>query len=132
VPWIDGTSSNRTISEIEALDEAVFSRAGSLIVATGAGRFYVPRAREIIGVVAAVGTAPTGSTILVDVNKNGTTIFTTQGARPSIAIGATKVASAAVPAVTTVVAGDLLSVDIDQVGSTIPGADLTVIVLMAA
>lgn len=130
--WIDGSGALRAIGTIEALDQAVFSREGALVVVAGAGRFYVPRARDIIAVVAAVGTAPTGAAILVDVNKNGTTIFTTQSARPSIAIGATKVAAPATPAVTTVAAGDLLSVDIDQVGSSVAGADLSVIVLMAA
>lgn len=130
--WLDGTAVNRAISEVEALDTALFSRSSVLSVVTGAGRFYVPRARDILAVVAAVGTAPTGAAILIDVNKNGTTIFTTQANRPSIAIGATKVAAPAVPAVTTVAAGDLLSVDVDQIGSTIPGSDLTVLVLMAA
>ena len=132
MPWLDGTSGSRQLYEIEALDEAVFSRVGALIVVTGDGRFYVPRAREIISVVAAVGTAPTGASILIDVNKNGTTIFTTQGNRPSVAASAFKVAAPAVPDVTSVAAGDLLSVDIDQVGSSVAGSDLTVIVLMAA
>jgi hypothetical protein len=74
-----------------------------------------------------VGTAPTGAAILVDVNKNGTTIFTTQGNRPSIAAGG-NASSAAVPDVTSLAAGDFLTVDVDQIGSTVAGSDLTVIV----
>lgn len=110
---------------------AVFSRPGVLAVAVGQGQFYVTRASTITGVVMAVGTAPTGATILCDVNKNGTTVFTTQGNRPSIAISAFKVAANASPDVTSLAVGDLLSVDIDQVGATIAGSDLTVIVTLA-
>jgi hypothetical protein len=128
--WLDGTSTLRAESQLEPIDPAVFSRGGTLLVVTGAGRHYVLRACKILGVVAAVGTAPTGASILCDVNKNGTTVFTTQGNRPSIAAAATKVSSAAVPDVTTLAAGDLLSVDIDQVGSSVAGSDLTVTVYM--
>ncbi len=128
--WLDGTSTLRAESQLEPIDPAVFSRAGTLIVTAGSGRHYVLRACKILGVVAAVGTAPTGASILIDVNKNGTTVFTTQANRPAIAAAATKVASPAVPDVTVLAAGDLLSVDIDQVGSSVAGADLSVIVYM--
>lgn len=82
---------------------------------------------RVVEVRTAVGTAPTGSTILVDVNKNGTTIFTTQGNRPSIAISGF-LSAAAVPdaAAAAYVAGDYVTVEIDQKGSTIAGSDLTV------
>jgi hypothetical protein len=63
------------------------------------------------------------------VNKNGETVFVTQGFRPTIVDGAL-LSAAATPDVTTVAAGDLLSVDIDQVGSSIAGSDLTVVVLL--
>jgi hypothetical protein len=108
------------------LDVATFSKLGTLTVAAGVGRFLLPYNVTITGVIAAVNTAPTGATILCDVNKNGTTIFSTQGNRPSIAISAFKTASSAVPDVTSASAGDYLSVDVDQVGSTIAGADLVV------
>ena len=107
---------------------AQFGRGGTLIVTGGAGRFRFPYAATILGVTAAVGTAPTGSSILLDLNKNGTTAFTTQGNRPAIADGANATASEAVPDVTTIAAGDYLTVDIDQIGSSTPGADLTVFV----
>ncbi len=72
-----------------------------------------------------VKTAPTGLAIIVDVNKAGTTIFTNQANRPTIAIAGTD-ADSGVPDVTALVENDKLSVDVDQVGSTIAGADLTV------
>lgn len=75
-------------------------------------------------------TAPTGSSLIFDVNKNGTTIFTTQGNRPTIASSGNS-SSAAIPDVTTLTTGDYLTVDIDQIGATVPGANLTVIVVLA-
>lgn len=108
----------------------LFSHAGSLSVAAGTGRCPVARACVITGVVAATGTAPTGASLVCDVNQNGTTVFTSQANRPSIAAGANVTSMVAVPDVTQLAAGDVLSVDIDAVGSSTAGADLTVVVLL--
>jgi hypothetical protein len=62
-----------------------FSKTGAQTVATGAVRYRIPFAAVIESVAATVGTAPTGASLIVDVNKNGTTIFTTQANRPTIA-----------------------------------------------
>lgn len=70
-------------------------------------------------------TAPVGAALIVDVNKDGTTIFTTQGNRPSIADGA-NTGDSGTPDVTTLSEGDRLDVDIDQVGSGTAGSDLTI------
>jgi len=65
-----------------------FTVAGTLTVATGKFRIYNDTGvtLTIRAVRASVNTAPTGAAIRVDVNKNGTTIFTTQGNRPNIAV----------------------------------------------
>jgi hypothetical protein len=105
-----------------------FSKSGALSVAVGASRFYVPFTCTIVSIQAMVGTSPTGATLIVDVNKNGTTVFTTQANRPTVA-AAGNVSGAAVPNVTALAAGDYISVDIDQVGSTVPGSDLIVNIL---
>lgn len=63
--------------------------------------------------------------MIFDVNKNGTTIFTTQGNRPTIAISG-NADNASVPDVTAFAAGDYITVDVDQVGSTIQGSDAVV------
>jgi len=72
-----------------------------------------------------VKTAPTGQAIIVDVNKNGTTIFTTQANRPQIAAGETS-GDSGTPDVTSLAEGDKVTIDIDQIGSGTAGADLTV------
>jgi len=103
-----------------------FAVVGTLVVGTDkAPTIVAPCALTIVKVKVAVKTAPTGAALIVDVNKNGTTIFTTQGGRPSIAIGDTTDDSDT-PDVTALAETDKLTVDIDQVGSTIAGADLTV------
>lgn len=75
---------------------------------------------------AKVGTAPTGAAIILDVHKNGTTIFTTQANRPTIAISADDSGEVTNMDVTTLAKGDSLTLDIDQIGSTIAGKDLVV------
>lgn len=107
-----------------------FTFSGALTVQSGAMRFVLPRAATILGVQAAAGTAPTGAAIICDVNKNGTTIFTTSGNRPSIPI-AGNVSGVAVPDVTAFAAGDYMTVDVDQVGSSVAGSNLMVTVTYA-
>ena len=87
----------------------------------------MPFAGKISGVTAAVTTAPAGSTAIFDLNKNGTTMYTTQGNRPTIAAAATSV-TATNPDVLTWAAGDRLSVEVYQIGSGTAGANLTLCV----
>lgn len=105
-----------------------FVQPGTLATGVGAISFIFPFAAVINGVVASVGTAPTGSSIICDVNLNGSTIFSTQVNRPTIAATANKTSSIPTPNTRSVAQFDLLSVDIDQVGSTIPGADLVIVI----
>jgi hypothetical protein len=103
-----------------------FAVTGTLVVGTDkAPTLVAPCGLTITKVKLVVKTAPTGAAIVVDVNKNGTTIFTTQANRPQIAIGATT-GDSGTPDVTSLAEGDKLTIDIDQVGSTVAGADLTV------
>jgi len=104
----------------------VLSVAGTLVAGVNASfEIPVPVAMTIGKVYANVKTAPTGANLEIDVNKNGTTIFTSQAKRPIIAAGDTEDESDT-PDVTALAKGDLLSIDIDQIGSTIAGADLVV------
>lgn len=105
----------------------LFSQGGDLEAGTGAQRLYLPYNFKITEVEAAVGTAPTGAALIVDVNVDGTTIFTTQSNRPQIAISGF-VASSTTIEDATHNDGQYLTVDIDQVGSTVAGSDLVVAV----
>lgn len=80
----------------------------------------VPRAFSATGEVASCGTAPTGAALIFDVEKNGTTIYTT---KPQIAAGATTLTAGTLKTDGTegFAAGDVLTFLVTQVGSTIPG-----------
>ena len=117
------------LSYVDASIKAVFSSPGVQAVKTGQGRYYVINACTILGAIASVGTAPTGATFIIDVLKNGTTIYTGGTNRPTISASAFVSATTIVaPAVTALAVGDYLTVNVAQIGSTIPGSDLTVIV----
>lgn len=103
-----------------------FTKPGTLTAGSGVMAVPFPAAVTITGVIMRVGTAPTGAAIVVDVNKNGSTIFTTQGNRPSIAVSTLATAASAIPDIVSFAAGDYLTVDIDTIGSVVAGADLSV------
>lgn len=107
---------------------APYARAGVLVATTGVSRFRFPWAVTILGVTAAVNTAPTGASIVLDVKRNGTSIFTTTANRPTIAIGNNATTTEPAPDVSALNAGDFVTVDILQVGSTVAGSDLTVFI----
>jgi len=103
-----------------------FAVVGTLATGTDkAPTILSPCTLTITKVKLVVKTAPTGQAIIVDVNKNGTTIFTTQANRPQIAAGNTT-GDSGTPDVTALAETDKLTIDIDQVGSGTSGADLTV------
>lgn len=108
----------------------VFSRSGNAAVVTGTHRGPIPFNCTITAIMVMVGTAPTGASIIVDVNKNGVTVFTTQANRPTIAASANSSGVVTNMDVTSLAAGDYLTVDIDQVGSTVTGADISVVVVV--
>lgn len=111
-----------------------FSRSGTLTTGTGTMAYRAPVALTLKHVRLYCTTAPTGTTstpitgeaLVVDVNKNGTTVFTTQANRPSITASANSETATTAPDVTAVAAGDRITVDIDFVGSLVAGADLVV------
>jgi hypothetical protein len=110
-----------------------FNVPGTVAVAAGAARIYNDSGRTLTiqAVRSSVGTAPTGQALLVDINKNATTIFTTQGNRPSIAAAANTSGKVTNMDVTSWADGDYLTVDVDAVGSGTAGADLTVQIWVA-
>ena len=100
-----------------------------LEVGTDKAAFRVPTTMTLTEVRASVTTAPTGSTIIVDINKNGATVLST---KLSIDAGEKTSETAAVPAVISVSAlsdDDEITIDIDQIGSTIAGTGLKIWVI---
>lgn len=79
--------------------------------------YYVPRTLTIVKVVLHLETnGGTSGNTIVDVNKNGTTIFTTQANRPSIAFNeGNNITKEAIPDVTSLSAPDIFTMDVDAV-----------------
>ena len=102
--------------------------AGELAVGTDKYGFTAPFDMTIKEIQVAVATAPTGASAIFDINNNGTTIYTTQDNRPTLIAEADSV-TAVLPDEVEVVKGDLITLDIDQVGSTETGETLMVTIL---
>lgn len=104
----------------------VFAYQDDAVVSSGRMRIYnvFGATGTIKKVFLAAHTAPTGAALIVDININGVTIFTNQAHRPQIAAGSNIGFSISidVPGFTD---GDYLTMDIDQIGSSSPGAFLT-------
>ncbi len=77
---------------------------------------------------AGVGTAPLTTGILIDINIDGTTIFTNQSNRITITAGETLGIGGA--QVTAIPFGGIVTIDIDQIGTGTVGADLSVVILI--
>jgi hypothetical protein len=107
-----------------------WSMDGTLVVKNGSLRWRCVGSATISGIIAQVGTAPTGASVIVDVRKNGTTMFPGGTGRPTIAAGANSSGAAVVPASPNLVDGDYLTVDVAQIGSGTAGADLVVEVFL--
>ncbi len=105
--------------------EVVFSITDEIETMSGTLRLYNQLGinYHISKVFLAVGTAPTGAAIIADVNRNGSSIFLS-GNRPTIPSGSNTGYSTTIET-NTFDDGDYLTLDIDQVGSTIAGSDLT-------
>lgn len=115
---------------------------GTLEITVGTSVWVCPfPAATILFCKAALGRgyAPASTSVICDVNKGTgatptyTTIYTTQSNRPSIGVGR-QIGAKTYPDVKTLVEGDSLSVDIDQIGggATRTDKDLTVTVYMIA
>lgn len=102
-----------------------FHVPGTLTAVSQPVRILAPYTGTITNVTAAVNTAPTGADLIIDVNNGGTTIFSNQANRPTVA-AAGYYDTSSVPDVVAVTQNDVFTLDIDQIGSTVAGADLNV------
>lgn len=99
---------------------------GYLVESQNVFSVVVPRASEIESVYVHCRDTGTASSTIVDVNLNGTTIFTTQSNRPTLAYNDSDKVASAVPDVTALVEGDVLSIDIDQAAEGAEGLNVVV------
>jgi hypothetical protein len=125
----DGTPGWAAIpaASVSVVGQAVFTVESAVAISTGALRIYncLGKTATISEVFLSAGTAPTGAALIVDVNLDGTTIFTTQSNRPQIAADANTGNTTTIE-VASWQDGHYLTMDVDQVGSGTAGSDLTV------
>jgi hypothetical protein len=100
----------------------------STALTTGANkiRFRMPFAATLLAVRSNVNTAPTGSTLIVDVNEAGTSVLGTKLSIDATEFSSTTAASAATITDSSLADDAEISIDIDQIGSTVAGAGLKV------
>lgn len=107
-----------------------FGILGTLEAGVGVQKFYNDTGQPLLirAVRVSLGTAPTGADAIFDVNINGASIFTS-GNRPRVTAGNTTSGKNTSIASTAWPDGQALTFDVDQIGSSVAGADLTVQIL---
>lgn len=113
----------------DSLMLAVSDETSDLTTGTAKITFRMPYAMKLTSVRSSVTVAPTGSTLIVDINEGGTTILST---KLSIDAGELTSDTAATPPVISdanLSRDAEITVDIDQIGSTVAGAGLKVMLI---
>ncbi|MEE9293512.1 MAG: hypothetical protein V3W34_00905 [Phycisphaerae bacterium] len=100
--------------------------SGTLSVKVWEIEWVAPVGFTLKDVTGRVNTAPVGADLVVDIRVNGTSIFSLQSDMVVIADGTQQDKSTTVDHAVT--AGDVITFEIEQVGSTTAGADLTLVV----
>lgn len=127
LPTLYAINSAGTVYEIaEGQPTFLGTVVGTLVTGTSLTPIIpVHRDLTIVEAYAVVKTAPTGASLILDINKNGSSIWnTTPANRLTITSGNTSGSQTSFD-VTALTQHDSLTLDIDQVGSTVTGADLS-------
>ena len=103
-----------------------FSLPGAVSITTGQSRQYFEASYTLVTVRASVGTAPVGSSLTIDVIKNGGSSILSSPL--SITTGTNTATTTSFAAPGTLSTSDYLTVNVTAVGSSTAGADLTVTV----
>lgn len=128
---VSGASPTFNLSNCNAYKEVFIVTCSNfetdLTLDLAVGYFDFPYNFTITEIIGTAKTAPTGASIIADVNVDGSTIMTTD----KVEIEATEVSSLTATTQPTITdaahsKGQRLTVDIDQIGSTIAGQDLEI------
>jgi len=105
----------------------IWFKPGDVTTGTNiSARIDLPYAGTIKKTRAYAKTAPTGADLIFDINKNGTSIWnSTQSNRVKIAASSNTGSQTSFDT-TSISVDDYFTIDIDQIGSTVAGSDITV------
>ena len=123
---VGATSDSVDEAKIQNFVIAASDETSDLETGTNKVQFRVPYAFTLTDVRCSVNTAPTGSTLIVDINESGSTILST---KLSIDVSETTSTTATTPPVisdTSLSDDSIISIDIDKIGSTVAGTGLKV------
>lgn len=123
--YVDTEVTNKTESIIIACSD----ETTDLTTGTAKATFRMPYAFTVTDVRASVTTAPTGATITVDINESWTSILSTKLTIDATEKTSTTAATAAVISDSALADDAEMTIDIDQVGSTVAGAGLKVYII---
>lgn len=107
--------------QLACSDETTAITAG-----TAKATFRMPYAMTLTAVRSSVTTAPTGSTILIDINESGTTVLSTKLMIDASEKTSTTAATVYVISDSALADDAEITIDFDQIGSTIAGAGVKV------
>jgi hypothetical protein len=113
-------------ARVEIIGLACSDETTALTTGTAKVTFRMPFAMTVTAVRSSVITAPTGSTLIVDINEGGTSILGTKLSIDATEKTSTTAASAATITDSSIADDAEMTIDIDQVGSTVAGAGLKV------
>jgi hypothetical protein len=119
-------TSLQTGNPTESIIIACSDETTAITAGNGKVTFRMPYAFTLSAVRASVTTAPTGATIIIDINESGSTILSTKLSIDASEKTSTTAASAAVISDSSLADDAEITVDFDQVGSTIAGAGVKV------
>ena len=120
----------RLTLKTESICVAASDESTNLTTGTAKTTFHIPYAFTLTGVSASVNTAPTGSTIIIDINEDpdaegggsaSATILSTKLTIDASERRSSTAAAAAVISDTALGADAEMTIDLDQVGSSTPG-----------
>ena len=135
----DGANAFGVIGERNAasLSVSVFHQlscsdlASALVAGTSKGYFRAPAAFTITGIRASLLTASSSGVVTVDVNKNGTSVFSTTLTIDANEKTSTTAATAAVISTTAIASDDEITIDIDGAGTGAKGLIVSLIGTLA-
>lgn len=115
-----------TVASAEAVLERHYRKTGTLTVSLGSEKWYIPVDSTVIGIIARVETAPTGTSSGIEISVNVTNTAGDKTAVATLNINNSYKASDVFSTPLTVLFNEFVTVDITSVGTSTAGADLTV------
>lgn len=106
---------NHTHTDLENVSDTYFYIDGALAVGTDIITWVAPRSGLLQKIKIVLKNKGSSGTTKIDIHKNGTTIFTTQANRPSVAFNDADGIGTGIPDILTVSENDVFTIQIDEV-----------------